>query len=68
LFGKVGLNLDLGVLWQGDPEIELTAAGGTLDGTQALNDALAAEIDCLSDDFAALKAYPVVSLSFVYNF
>lgn len=68
LFGKVGLNLDLGVLWQGDPDIELVAVGGTLEGTQALNDALAAEIDSLSDDFSTFKAYPVVSLSFVYNF
>ena len=26
-FGKVGLNLDIGVLWQGDPDVTLTADG-----------------------------------------
>ena len=68
LFGKAGLNFDLGILWQGDPEIALIATGGTLQGTQALNDALLAEADDLSSDLGSYKAYPVVSLSFVYNF
>ena len=68
LFGKAGLNFDLGVLWQGDPEVSLVAVGGTEEGNPAFEAALQAEADAFSSDIGHLKAYPVVSLSFVYNF
>ena len=68
LFGKAGLNFDLGVLLQGDPDVTLVAVGGTAEGTQLLNDALFAERQELEDDMSDFKAYPVISLSFVYNF
>ena len=68
LFGKAGLNFDLGVLWQGDPEVALTAVGGTESGNPAFEASLLAETSALANDLDHLKAYPVISLSFVYNF
>ncbi len=71
LFGKAGLNLDFGVLWQGDPFVTLEAANwdNLSAGEQALlAPAIAAERAELEDDMSDLKAWPVVSLAFVYNF
>lgn len=70
-FGKVGLNFDLGVLWQGEPIVTLEATG--LDSAPAqiqalLIPALEAERLELEDEVSNFKAWPVVSLSFVYNF
>jgi len=67
LFGKAGLNFDLGVLWQGEPEVSLTA-NGTSFNDPAFQAALESERLELEDDISDFKAYPVVSLSFVYNF
>jgi len=67
LFGKAGLNFDLGVLLQGDPEVTLEATGSGL-GDQFFEDALEAERLELEEDMSDFKAYPVISLSFVYNF
>lgn len=67
LFGKAGLNFDVGVLMQGDPEVTLVADGLLADdpGFQA---SLEAERQDLEDEMSDFKVYPVVSLSFVYNF
>ena len=67
LFGKAGLNFDVGVLLQGDPVVTLDASG-TAGDDPALRAALDAEALELEDDLSSFKAYPVVSLSFVYNF
>ena len=67
LFGKAGLNFDLGVLWQGDPEVFL-AADGTLSSDPTFQTSLENERLELEDDMSDYKAYPVISLSFVYNF
>jgi len=71
LFGKAGLNLDFGVLWQGEPTVTLEASG--LDSAPAqiqttLGQALEIERTELEDKMSSLKAYPVVSLALVYNF
>lgn len=71
LFGKAGLNLDFGVLWQGEPTVTLEATG--LDSAPApiqalLVPAIEAERLELEDEMSNLKAWPVISLSFVYNF
>ncbi len=67
LFGKVGMNLDFGVLWQGDPIVTMTA-----DGLMADDPTFQAQLEAerleLVDDFDALKAYPVVSLGFNFSF
>jgi hypothetical protein len=67
LAGKVGMNLDFGVLWQGEPDVTLDATGLlSLDpGFQA---ALEAERLELEDDMSDFKAWPVISLGFVYKF
>jgi hypothetical protein len=67
LFGKAGLNFDLGVLWQGEPEVTLEASGTAL-GDPTFEASLEAERLELEDAMNDFKAYPVVSLSFVYNF
>ena len=71
LFGKAGLNLDFGVLWQGDPYVTLDAANwdNLSAGEQALlAPAIESERAELEDDMSDFKAWPVVSLAFVYNF
>ena len=71
VFGKVGLNLDFGVLWQGEPNVSLVATGFD-SAPQAVQDqlgpALEAERVEIEDGASDYKAWPVVSLSFVYNF
>ena len=71
LFGKAGINLDFGVLWQGEPSVSLEATNwSNLSpvGQALLGPALEAERLELEDDMSDLKAWPVVSLAFVYNF
>jgi len=67
VFGKVGLNFDIGVLWQGEPGVDLTADGlaASDPGFQA---SLEAERLELEDDLSDYKAWPVLSIAFVYNF
>ncbi|MDH3266617.1 MAG: hypothetical protein OEM25_06600, partial [Gammaproteobacteria bacterium] len=60
-------NFDFGVLWQGEPEVALTADGSLFDDSTFLASLEAERLD-LEDDMSAFKAYPVVSISFVYNF
>ena len=67
LFGKAGLNFDLGVLLQGEPTVTLDASG-TLANDPLFQQSLAAEQQDLTDDLSNFKAYPVLSLAFVYNF
>jgi hypothetical protein len=71
VFGKAGINLDFGVLWQGEPTVTLDASNwdSLSPAEQALlGSAIAAERAELEDDISDLKAWPVVSLAFVYNF
>lgn len=67
VLGKVGLNFDFGVLWQGEPQVGLTA-DGTAAGDPSFQAALEAERLELEDDLSDFKAWPVVSVSFIYNF
>ena len=71
LFGKAGLNLDFGVLWQGDPTVSLLPTNwDSLSGPEQalLQPIIDAERAELEDEMSDLKAWPVISLSFVYNF
>ena len=65
VFGKVGLNLDFGVLWQGVPVVELTSTGP---GAPGLAADLDAELQELQAEFEDYKAFPVISLGFSFNF
>ncbi len=67
LVNRLGLTLDLGVLWQGDPEVTL-AADGLLSNDPTFLSLLDAERDELSDEFDSYKAYPVISLGLNFNF
>lgn len=71
LFSKVGLNLDFGALWQGEPSVSLIATGfdtAPADVQAQLTTALEAERAELEAEIKDYKLWPVVSLSFVYNF
>ena len=71
LFGKAGLNLDFGVLWQGDPAVTLLPTNwDSLSGPEQalLQPLIDAERAQLEDEMSDLKAWPVISLAFVYNF
>lgn len=67
LFGKVGMNFDVGVLWQGEPDVYL-AADGLLANDPNFQSALEAERLELEDEVSNYKAWPVVTLGFVFNF
>lgn len=67
LLGKVGMNLDFGVLWQGSPQISM-ATDGLLSGDPTFEASLDAERAELEDELSDYKAWPVVSLGFVFNF
>ena len=65
--GKVGMNLDFGVLWQGDPIVTLDASGA-LAADPGFQAALEAERQELESDMSDFKAWPVIQLGFVYKF
>ena len=67
ILGRVGLNLDLGVLWQGKPTATLNA-DGVLASNPIFQSALEAEQRELNDDISNYKAWPVISLGFFVNF
>lgn len=67
VFDKVGMNLDLGVLWQGEPVVTMQASG-LLANDPTFLAAVEIERQQLADDMSSFKAYPVVSLGFVFNF
>lgn len=63
----LGLNFDLGVLWQGTPVVGMTASGPiTLDPNFQAE--LAAETVELQNALNNYKAYPVVSIGLSFNF
>ncbi len=65
--GKVGMNLDLGVLWQGEPEVSLEVSG-LINQDPTFQAALEVERLELEDEMSDFKAWPVISLGFVYKF
>jgi hypothetical protein len=67
VLGKVGMNLDFGVLWQGSPQVSI-ATDGLLAGDPTFEASLEAERADLENELSDYKAWPVVSLGFVFNF
>ena len=64
---KVGLNLDLGVLWQGDPNVAL-AADGPIASNPLFQVALERERRDIANELRDYKAWPVASFGIVFNF
>ena len=67
LFDKVGLSMDLGVLWQGEPAVTLESDGVLANDPLFLN-ALEIERQQIESEFEDYKAWPVISLGFNYQF
>lgn len=67
LVGRLGLNLDLGVLWQGEPSVTLTS-DGTLADDPFFQDRLEEERVELESEAEDYKAWPVLSLGLHFNF
>jgi hypothetical protein len=67
LFSRVGLYLDFGVLWQGEPDVTLTA-DGVLAGDPGFQASLEQERLELFTEFSDFKAWPVASLGFFVKF
>ena len=67
VLGKVGMNLDFGVLLQGSPQVSI-ATDGLLSGDPTFEASLEAERAELENELDDYKAWPVVSLGFVFNF
>jgi len=61
-------SLDLGILFQDSPDIELNSTGGTLSGDPALQAALQEEEAELEDDVDKYDLYPVVSFGVSWRF
>ena len=69
-FGSDGnwmLTLDFGVMYQGSPDVNLSADGLLANNPTFLAD-LKKEEDNLQDDISAFKFYPVIALGITYRF
>lgn len=67
LIGRIGINFDFGLLWQGEPEVSLSA-NGTLATDPEFQQALERERLELEQEVSDLKAWPVLAIGFVVNF
>ncbi len=67
VFDKIGMNLDFGVLWQGDPNVT-AEADGILGSDPLFLDSLEQERQELEAEMEDYKAWPVVSVGFTYEF
>jgi hypothetical protein len=67
VFRRLGLNVDIGLLWQGDPQVTLTA-DGTASNNAGFRNSLEIERREIEDEVSEFKAWPVISLGFYYNF
>ncbi|MDA0679831.1 MAG: hypothetical protein O3A13_07680 [Proteobacteria bacterium] len=69
IMNRLGLSLDFGVLWQGEPIVSLASDGAlALISDPGFLADLEAERLQLEDELKDLKAYPVVSIGFNFNF
>jgi hypothetical protein len=66
--GGLAWSLDLGILFQDSPDIELTSTGGTLSDEPALQAAMEQEEAELEDDVDKYDLYPVASFGVSWRF
>ena len=62
-----GFSADLGVLYQGEPDVTLTA-GGNLAAIPGIQDDLRKQEATAEDDLSSFKYYPVASIGVSYGF
>ena len=69
LMDRLGLSLDFGLLWQGEPTVSMTSDGAL---AQISDPGFLADLETerleLQDELKDLKAYPVLSIGFNFNF
>jgi hypothetical protein len=65
--GRITVGLDLGLMYQGDPDVSLQASGPIRNNPRFRAD-LQAEEEEIEDDTFWLKYYPVIGLSIGYRF
>ena len=68
LEGALSIGFDMGVMYQGEANVDLDAEGGALQGSAILEDNLALEEDDIEDDLDDYLFYPVVGLAVIYRF
>lgn len=68
LEGALSIGFDMGVMYQGEANVDLDAEGGALQGNAVLEDNLALEEDDIEDDLKDFLFYPVVGLAVIYRF
>lgn len=69
-FGKDNnwsISFDLGIMYQGSPDVSLSA-DGTLANNAAFKDDIAREVSSLESDIDEYEYYPVVSIAVTYKF
>lgn len=69
IMDRLGMSFDFGVLWQGEPKVSLTADGALalINDPGFLGDLEAERLE-LEEEVKDLKAYPVISIGFNFNF
>ena len=64
----LSFTLDVGVLLQGEPSVDLTSTGGSLSNDPAFQAELAQEEAAAEDDISDFDVYPVIALGLSYRF
>lgn len=65
--GQFGFTFELGVMYQGEADVEIRA-DGPLANNQAFQDDLRKEEQDLQDDLSSYEWYPVISFGMIYRF
>jgi len=65
---RLGVSFELGVVFQGSPDIELESTGGALSSSPALQAEIAKEEKKIEDDIDDFEYYPVIALGISYKF
>lgn len=68
LQGSLSIGFDLGVMYQGQANVDLDAESGLLSDDALLQENLAIEEDKVEDDLEDFVVYPVVGLAVIYRF
>jgi opacity protein-like surface antigen len=68
LEGSLSIGFDLGVMYQGQADVDLDAESGLLSDDAVLQENLAIEEDEVEDDLEDFIVYPVIGLAVIYRF